>query len=211
MATSSISRVIHLPPEMVPQSLRGAYSGKTFKAKVCEQMTIPSDAGIWDGGSRETYSMVRLADGVQLPAVDHNSAPWDRSRRDIEVKLQPGLAVVCHSMFCGKDMGLTFYVHPENASKLIPQSVELTDVERAVLTATRNYKSSYGGKDRYQMALENGRYDRLVRQNVTGEGSKPFPTRAEWETAKQTLIGKGLLNKAGAITPAGRNSISGDR
>ena len=32
------------------------------------------------------------------------------------------------------------------------------------------------------------------------------PTRAQWDEAKAALIGRGLLNKAGAITVTGRNA-----
>jgi len=33
-------------------------------------------------------------------------------------------------------------------------------------------------------------------------------SRADWDAAKQSLIGRGYLNKAGAITTAGRNAIA---
>jgi hypothetical protein len=33
-----------------------------------------------------------------------------------------------------------------------------------------------------------------------------FPTREQWQAAKDSLISKGLLNKAGAVTPKGRNA-----
>ncbi len=191
-------QTIHLDANMVPASLRGGYSGKMFKARVCESVTIPMDAGLWSGGSRETYRVVRLADGAEIEPL-RDQSPWDRARRDISVTLEPGIAVICHSMFCGKDHGLTFYVHPSNAAQLLPApSAELTDHEKIVLTATRSYKSSYGGKDRYEMAQGDYRY---------GDKAHLYPTRAQWDAAKQSLIGKGLLNKAGAITTAGKNAI----
>jgi hypothetical protein len=93
-------------------------------------------------------------------------------------------------------MGLTFYVHPDNATKLLPApQAELTAFEKIVLSATASYKSSYAGMDRYEMARRDCR------------NGTPFPTRDDWALAKQTLINLGLLNKAGAITPAGRNAI----
>lgn len=191
--------VIHLEKSQVPGRLRGGYSGGKFKVRVVESVTIPADAGLWSGGSRETYRIVRLVDGAAVAGSDDMSAPWNRSRDDRAVTLQPGFAVVCHSMFCGKDMGLTFYVHPADAAALLPApSAELRDLEKLVLKATRSYKSSYAGKDRYQMACNDLRWDR----------SKPaIPTRAQWEEARTALIGRGLLNKAGAITVAGRNAI----
>lgn len=186
---------IYLEPAMVPAHLRGSYAGKMFKALVCESMTIPITAGLWDGGSRDKYYAIDFATGRQIELPGQMAAPWDTSRRDREITLQPGFAVVEHSIFCGKDMGLTFYVHPENAAKLLPAPVELTPHEKIVLEATASLKSSYGGRDRYDMMRDQ-------RDRDTGG----FPSRHEWDVAKQSLISKGLLNKAGAITVAGRNA-----
>lgn len=180
---------IFLDPNMVPANLRRGYDGKKFKARVCESMTIPITAGLWDDGSRDTYQIIRLEDGALLEPIP----PVNGERCEIKVKCEPGIAVIEHSITCGKDMGLTFYVHPDNAAKLLPApQAELTVFERIVLSATASYKSSY---DRYEMA----------RRGCCNETL--FPTRDDWALAKQTLINLGLLNKAGAITPAGRNAI----
>jgi hypothetical protein len=190
---------IYLDAKDVPAIMRGSYTGTKFRAHVCESMTIPMDAGLWSGGTREVYSVVDLDTGNRrLPGQD--AAPWDRSRKDLEVVLRPGLIVVMHSYFCGKDMGLTFYVHPENAAKLLPAPVELTVYERTVLRATLHFKSSYMGKDRYEMEREECRYSRNKDRVL-------FPTRTEWDEAKATLITRGMLNKAGAITTKGRNAL----
>lgn len=197
---------IHLDPNQVPAVLRAGYDGKKFKAHVVESVTIPSYAGNWNGGSRDTYRLVELATGREMPASDNNGAPWDRSRKDREIILQPGFAVVEHSIFCGKDMGLTFYVHPDNAAKLLPApSAELTPYEKTVLEATCGKKSSYNGQDRYDMARDDCRYS-SYRKSYGLTESEAFPTREQWELAKDSLIAKGLLNKAGAVTVAGRNA-----
>jgi hypothetical protein len=191
-------QTIHLEPSQVPTALRGAYDGRKFSAEVCESVVIPSTAGLWDGGSREFYKLVQLSDGQIIEFPGQDAAPWDpRNERRIQIK--PGYAVVCHSIFCGKDMGLHFYVHPQNATALLPVKAELTHYEKLVLTATRSFKSSYMGRDRYQMALEDYPYSNA--HTIT------FPTRAQWEQAKADLYGKGYLNKAGAITVKGRNAI----
>jgi hypothetical protein len=39
----------YLDVRMVPAQLRGDYTGKKFKAVVCESVTIPMTAGLWDG------------------------------------------------------------------------------------------------------------------------------------------------------------------
>lgn len=189
---------IYLEPNQVPAQLRGKYTGTKFQVEVCETMTIPMDAGLWSGGSRDSYYGIDLATGESAALPWGQSAPWSGERKEATVTLQPGKVVVCHSMFCGKDMGLRFFLHPSNAAALLPApSAELTSHEKIVLSATRSYKSSYGGKDRYQMAQDETRYS---------DRAASFPSRDQWDAAKASLITKGLLNKAGAITVAGRNA-----
>jgi hypothetical protein len=186
---------IYLDPNQVPQSLRGSYTGKKFHAILTEEISIPSDAGLWSGGSREQYYLVEISTGRSIPTPSQGTAPWDKARHSYQGTLPEGVALVCHSMFCGKDMGLTFYVRPDAAAKLLPEkSEELSEHEKIVLSATASYKSSYNGMDRYEMAKS------------YAYGAQSFPTRAEWDEAKALLITKGMLNKAGAITNKGRNS-----
>ena len=98
-------------------------------------------------------------------------------------------------------MGLHYYIHPQNATALLPAKADLTSLEKLILEATRSLKSSYMGRDRYQMKLEDYRYSADAKNGIA------FPTRAEWEQAKADLYAKGYLNKAGAITVKGRNAI----
>ena len=194
-------QTIHLEPSQVPAALRGAYDGRKFKAVVCESMTIPATAGLWDNGSRETYQGLLLDTGKRFPLMMETEAPWS-SRQEIEVKLNGNNVIVKHVISCGHDMGLTFYIHPANTAQLLPApSAALSDLEKMILEATRSLKSSYMGRDRYQMKFEDHRY------TPDGERGIPFPTRGEWEQAKADLYGKGYLNKAGAITVKGRNAV----
>lgn len=201
------TETIHLEPSQVPATLRGSYSGKSFQVRVVERVTVPAHAGLWDGGSRSTYSAVRIADGAGLPVSDNASAPWDKSRRDSVVDLRPGIAVIEHRIFCGKDMGLRIYVHPADAAPMLPSKPDLSPVERLVLEYTATRKSSYMGKDRFAMAI-----DDLQRDRRYGHDSDPVRKaitrldRSMWDSAKESLIARGLLNKAGAITVAGRNA-----
>ena len=192
------STTVHLDAKDVPANLRNLhnYNGKKFKAEVGGQMTVPADAGLWFEGSRDLYFAVKFETGEVVEWPNQNAAPWD-PRAANTVKLEPGFCVVRHSIFCGNDMGLTFYLHPDNATKLLPPPIELSRVEKLVLEATGSLKSSHGGRDRYEMMRDQCRY---------GAEQDTFPTRDEWNAAKQTLIGRGLLNKAGAITTQGRNA-----
>jgi hypothetical protein len=194
---------IHLEPSQVPAHLRGEYSGKKFQARVCETVSIPADAGLWSGGSRNEFFAVDIVTGEGVPFPGQDSHPFDRGNEARSVALVPGIAVVEHSTSCGQDMGLRFYVHPSNAATLLPApSAELTATERLVLIATRSFKASYGGRDRYDMARD---------EMAWRADAPPFPSRGDWDSAKALLTSKGLLNKAGAITVAGRNAIGSER
>lgn len=174
---------VYLEPSLVPQSMRLGYTGKAFKAIACLDMTIPCDAGLWSGGSREEYTVVRLADGKTVSPVDHNAAPWDK-RSDLKVSITPGLMVVKHSMFCGKDTGLTFYIHPDNVTAMLPKPIELNLEERQVLYVHACLQS-FARKDELRYAkFDMGKYD----------------------SVRAGLVTKGLLKANGAITIAGKNA-----
>ncbi len=102
----------------IPHHLRGTYKGRKFKVRAVDEVMIPSDANTWSDGSRENWYAILLADGTTV-TLGSTRAPWSPDRKDRTIKLVPDIAVVCHSMFCGKDMGLTFHVHPANLPKFI--------------------------------------------------------------------------------------------
>lgn len=199
---------IYLEPHKVPDHLRGGYTGKKFRVYVVERMTIPADNGVWDSGSRDVYRVARTSDGLAIGMPDQQAAPWDSVRKDREVVLQPGYCVVRHSIVSGKDSGLCFYLCPQDAAPMLPApAAELDAVQKLVLDYTSGRKSSYNGKDRFDMAKDDFSYSynsSLKVQFVDGK----FPTRADWDEAKLDLAARGLLTKAGAITPAGRNQAT---
>jgi hypothetical protein len=207
----------YLEPNQVPDQLRRGYAGRKFQVKVCEQMTIPADAGLWSGGSRSVFTAVDLVTGNDdAPTLSRyqRSSPFGDVRREITVNLEPGKAIVEHVTFCGKDMGLRFYLHPSNVDALkIEAAPDLDPVERIVLIATRSLKSSYNGKDRFQMAVDDLSYKSrfAVAGSLNPKTPVIVPTRDDWNAAKARLIARKLLNKAGAITTAGKNAIGDDR
>jgi hypothetical protein len=111
------------------------------------------------------------------------------------VNLPAGFVCVQHSIFCGKDTGVTIHVHPDNAPLLLPApEAELTEDQKTLLLYTRCRKSSYAGISDYRF------YDA---NHTKGIG------RQNWDSAKAALIASGHLNKAGAITVKGKNAIDG--
>jgi len=178
-------QAIYLDPNQVPLHLRLGYSGKHFKAIPCDNVTIPFDVGLWSGGSREEYFLVRLSDGKRVQPVDHNLAPWDNARHSEKVTLQPGFMIVKSTMFQGKDLGLTFYVLPADIAPMLPKETEeLTLEERQVLYCHGALISSARKPE-----LQSNRFN-----------------MANYETVKASLIAKGMLDKRGAITVKGKNA-----
>ena len=179
-------QTISLESNQVPESLKNGYNGRKFKVKVTKSMTMHQT--YWSGGSRSEYSGIALATG-QLAAVPGVAAPYEFGG-DMEGKsiaLKPGFAVVEHSVFQGKDMGLTFYIHPDNAPQFLPAPCDLTEDEAKVLAITNALISSY-------------RRESAARHGIN---------KAQWADIAEGLKERGLLRKNGSITPKGKNAISG--
>lgn len=114
------------------------YIGRKFKVRVQEQ--VGGLTTYWSGGSRDSVVAVQLSTMRAMPVpgvnpmVDH-TAP--------EYKLAPDLALVVHSIYCGKDAGITFYLHPSNAAVLLTEGPTVTEREGQILAYFRSYTSAY--------------------------------------------------------------------
>lgn len=170
-----------------------SYSGKRFKVQTLEG-SIRLDS-YWSGGSIDYWSFVDLAT-MKTRSVQENGTPFSNGRQIEQLTELPfNVALVRHSIFCGKDMGLTVYVRPDQMSQIaLPAPVELTREEKIVLCFTASLKSSYAGIKNYRF------HEAHEDTGITLEA---------WESSKGALITRGLLNKAGAITEDGRNAING--
>ena len=138
----------------------------------------------WDGGSRTTFRVVR-SDYAAL-ALPSSHPVFDAVTGADEMEIPPGAAVVAHSIFCGKDMGLTLYVPFARLDGFRPPVAELGPDHQAAINIIAGYKSSY----RKEYAERAG-------------------LLASWDRLKAELCTMGLLNKRGALTPAGRNAAKG--
>ena len=135
----------------------------------------------WSGGSRDYFWFYRPTTQEVL-SVPQNGTMFD-NRSYTPEGMPPDILLIQHSIFCGRDMGITIYGRSEAIQPLLPSGeVELSDVEKRVLAATRSYISSARRE-----------YSKL--------------TSTQWEAGKAACIARGYLTKAGAITAAGRNAI----
>ncbi len=183
--------MIHLDPTSEVKAMAHtafpSYTGRKFKLDNSGRPVNMTSH--WDGGSRDQFVILQLGSGQTKP-VPQNGTMFDHINVQ-DTAVPPGFIIVEHTIFCGKDLGITFHVNPETALGFLPDPEPLTPFERIVLTATRNLKASYDGrKPRLDEARNKGM------------------TTGEYEATKENLIFRGLLNKASAITTAGRNAIA---
>lgn len=175
----------HLDRNDVPRVLLGDYTGRQLCAQITDAVTIPATAGLWDGGSRDTFKAVQLSNGATVTMADADA--FDGRQRDRRVTIPAGIAVIRRSIFQGRDTGLTIYIRPEDAAPLLPApSLALNADARAVLDAARSLKPAY-------------RADECARQGIDA---------ACYAELKNALIGGGYLNAAGAITTKGKNALN---
>jgi hypothetical protein len=74
----------------------------------------------WSGGTRSTYSIVRLEDNaVASLSAWSTLAPWENPHEGSTIDLKPGFLVVRTGFFCGKVSTMTVYVHPSNLTPLL--------------------------------------------------------------------------------------------
>lgn len=168
-----------------------SYNGRKFKLDTSIPSSLPS---YWDGGSKNDWVFYELSTGESAHVADNHPFFQADKPRHLD-KLPTGFIIVKHSIFCGKDMGITIHANAKDLVPLLPPKEELSTDEDAVLYFTRSLKSSYSG-------IKNYRFHEAQREmGITIE---------RWEKAKAELIERKLLNKRGAITPSGRNAV-GDR
>lgn len=128
--------------------------------------------------------------------MPENGTPFVNGGKIFKVgRLPENVALVRH--YHGRFESITIYLNPANLrTDLLPPKPALDWAQSVVLAATRSLKSSYAGIRNYRFQEAHER---------TGI------TEAEWNSAKDACIASGLLNRAGAITDAGRNAIEWTR
>lgn len=73
----------------------------------------------WSEGSRNFVKAYSLTAGVSKDPSDISQIPFHLSAH-ATVEIPKDAVLVEHSVFCGKDVGVTIYVNPVNLVKLFP-------------------------------------------------------------------------------------------
>jgi len=132
---------------------------------------------------------VDLVSGESCAQSESSKGEWFDPQSP-KFTLAENQAIVEHSHYCGKDMGITIYIHPDNASKLLPAPPELDDLEGRILNLICSIK---GGARKHEWQ----------RSSLPGSYGADNPTI-------RGLADRGFLkiNRRGAVavTTAGRNA-----
>jgi len=164
-----------------------AYNGRSISVQPFDgPMRLDS---YWSGGSRDYWTAVSLVSGQTAP-VPENGTPFTPAIGQLEA-LPENTVLVCWSRVGGGTDYVTVYVRPENLTKMLPAPVALTAHEAIVIEYTCHLKNTYGGRTNIRFTEAN------EKTGITAE---------QWDAAKASLIVGGFLNKAGAVTDAGRNA-----
>jgi hypothetical protein len=73
----------------------------------------------WSGGTKNTYSLVRLADNESVTPRLDQYAPWENRYEGAKIPMQSGFLIICTGHFCGKERTATIHVHPADMPKLL--------------------------------------------------------------------------------------------
>lgn len=95
------------------------YKGKKFFIQAAATVTL-YDLN-WCEGTRNQYhastiSGQKIGNGQKLNAV----APWNNQAEGATVQIPQGAVIVCNSIHCGRECGLTVYVNPADMAALLP-------------------------------------------------------------------------------------------
>lgn len=102
------------------------YRGRNIKYVVTDQPQ--SFTTWWDGNTKDDLTAVRLStmEVAELPPSD----PFDERGATMAIYHKglapiPDIAIVCQSIFCGKVSGISIYLHPDNAPRMLAAASEM--------------------------------------------------------------------------------------
>lgn len=171
--------------DMVVKAAFPDYNGNKIQSDVRDSVEMYNTQ--WDSGSKRDYVIIQLS---TMRAINLGDCPHGMIDNRT-IKIERGYLVVTRQ-YSGTNIYIYIYHHPEDITPSLTVKEELSKNEKIVLSATRGYKSSYAGNSDYRF-YEANRQTKILRN--------------EWNVAKESMIQKGYLNKAGAITISGKNII----
>lgn len=106
-------------PEIKRIILAADPSYRKAKAYLRVYHTANLSGTYWDGGSRSTYTAVRLLDCFNIGAPQYDPPQYGGPRVSPTVEIPDGIAIVETGIFCGKKATASVTINPNNAAKLL--------------------------------------------------------------------------------------------
>ena len=106
-------------PELQRVIRAAAPSYKKHKAFFDSAESIELQGTYWDGGSRSTYTAVRMTDGFSLGAPQYDPPQFGGPRQAPMVTIPVGVAIVETGTFCGKPATAAVTINPADATKFL--------------------------------------------------------------------------------------------
>lgn len=173
-------------PDWVQKILKSERIGKDVRVTIGTSVDI---GGNWhDGNVRRIY----LYSGGKIKSLSGaggmgiNDSPDERrAKQGFATQLTPDKMILITNTY---PKSAELYVHPDALAKMITEpDQQLSPEEYVVLVATRSLKASYQGRP-------------IRKDAVQGYG-------IDFDTIKNQLISKGMLNRNGAINKNGKNAL----
>ena len=188
--------VIHISkPDAVIKKIIAAtfpdYKGKKIKVVIGD---IPTNlSSYWSNGSREYYVFYNLANG-NAKAVPESGSGFGKYPDTPKVNTQSmpdAVVLVNHTIFSGKDLGITIYAKPGAVEPLLPPPDDnsLSNEEIFTMILIRSLKS-------FARKEEAGRYGVSTKQ---------------YEDAVKSLQVKGYVAKNGSLSTDGKNWMASSK
>lgn len=100
------------------------YKGRKFSLNVTEKPI--NCASSWQDGSRDFFTFANLTTGEVSQAAPAQSG-YEKTVRGLDaVELPLDFVAIEHSIFCGKDSGITIHVRPENTTRFLTAGTKVT-------------------------------------------------------------------------------------
>ena len=97
------------------------YNGRKYRVKVFEG---PKEIrSYWSEGSRDFYAFINM-ETKEAGEIHSNHPVYEPNQPNTLKELPINVALICHTIFCGKDIGVTIYVRPENMPLLLGKGIE---------------------------------------------------------------------------------------
>lgn len=114
-----------------------AYRGRKIRAVVRNSVYLEN---YWDGGTRTCVKAIRLSDRTVHEPAAFTTNPMNGGAHG-QLEIPAGVAMVEHSIFCGKDVGLTVVFSADVQDPGLRQFANDRDIAKA-LTAAENDEPS---------------------------------------------------------------------